>query len=505
MKKSKILSLVLALAMSLSLVPSVATATDNVIYAENFDGKSTADLKAQGYYISDDDSRIVIEDGKAIAKTSQGGSGFNFDFLSAEAEGLVRVKYDVKLFNNAFDVNKSLLKTDKGNLPLIFFGAYGAIAQDYSTSSWSATLNPVSGVGYGTHWYNVDLLLDFDNGKITVNLKNLDDGTMTIENLVWDYDTLKSVSTIKGIDTYGWTHGNVADTGYDNLLFEYATDAETPDTPDKPEFNATIYKEVFDGKDLASIGKIEGSGIAISDGVVVWPADKSAGGFWFNNLDAKVADAPLGKIRVKFEMNSPETTTGATKVALKAAGGDVPLISYGVWGCLRQTQQGDEFKRNDTTPSYIPDVWHMNDIVLDFTNNKIIYNVYELENGSYKMENFEYDYDLSKVTAIQGLDFYGWAGASMVDNIVMEYVPAEPKAIEIEAVDMTGYEGGMAWDVVVNEFDGEKTYTANFADDGEVMSGKIDFSNVEADGGSVAFAIFLHTSRANVALDVVAQ
>ena len=34
---NEILSLVLALAMSLSLVPSVATATDNVIYEENFD------------------------------------------------------------------------------------------------------------------------------------------------------------------------------------------------------------------------------------------------------------------------------------------------------------------------------------------------------------------------------------------------------------------------------------------------------------------------------------
>ena len=34
---------------------------------------------------------------------------------------------------------------------------------------------------------------------------------------------------------------------------------------------------------------------------------------------------------------------------------------------------------------------------------------------------------------------------------------------------------------------------------------EISFENVEANGGSIAFAIFLHTSRANVALDIIAE
>jgi len=227
MKKSKILSFMLVLAMVLSFVPMVMVSADSsVIYSEDFDGETKEGLKSQGYTLKDDESRIEIADNKVVAKTSVGGSGFNFNFLSAEAKGLVRVKYDVNLYNNAFDVNKSKLITDGADIPLIFFGAYGSISQDYDTGSWTATLNKVEGVSYGTYWYNVDLLLDFDNNTITVNMENLDEGTMAISDLVWNYD-LSSINTIKGLDTYGWTHGDVEDTGYDNILIEYASEDPT--------------------------------------------------------------------------------------------------------------------------------------------------------------------------------------------------------------------------------------------------------------------------------------
>ena len=74
----------------------------------------------------------------------------------------------------------------------------------------------------------------------------------------------------------------------------------------------------------------------------------------------------------------------------------------------------------------------------------------------------------------------------------------------ISDVDMGTYEG-KAWDVLINDFDGADTYKAIFTDGSDVMDGEIGFENVEADGGSVAFAVFLHTSRVNAALDIIAE
>ena len=79
-----------------------------------------------------------------------------------------------------------------------------------------------------------------------------------------------------------------------------------------------------------------------------------------------------------------------------------------------------------------------------------------------------------------------------------------PEEIEITNVDMKDYPG-KAWDIVINGFDSEKTYTATFTDNSDVKSGKIGFENAEADGGSIAFAIFLKTSRASVSLDIAAE
>lgn len=76
--------------------------------------------------------------------------------------------------------------------------------------------------------------------------------------------------------------------------------------------------------------------------------------------------------------------------------------------------------------------------------------------------------------------------------------------IQITAVDMKDYEG-KAWDIVINDFNNSNTYEATFTDGEEKKSNEIDFSNVEADGGNLAFAIFLHTTRANVALDIVTE
>jgi len=97
-------------------------------------------------------------------------------------------------------------------------------------------------------------------------------------------------------------------------------------------------------------------------------------------------------------------------------------------------------------------------------------------------------------------------GTCKIDNVTVTKVVPQEKEIVIEEVNMEEYEaGGKAWDIVINEFDGANTYIASFTDGEESKTGKIGFKNVETDGGSVAFAIFLHTSRASVEFDIIKE
>ena len=100
-----------------------------------------------------------------------------------------------------------------------------------------------------------------------------------------------------------------------------------------------------------------------------------------------------------------------------------------------------------------------------------------------------------------------------IDNVSLKPVDSEEEllpdggfaeVIATAEVDMGEYEG-KAWDVIINDFDGANTYSAKFTDGESFKEGDINFANVEADGGSIAFAIFLHTSRANATLDVVTK
>ena len=90
-------------------------------------------------------------------------------------------------------------------------------------------------------------------------------------------------------------------------------------------------------------------------------------------------------------------------------------------------------------------------------------------------------------------------------TVVSVEAPAvQGPVISVNEVNMQDY-AGKAWDIEIANFDNAMEYTATFTDGEDSKIGNIGFENVEADGGSIAFAIFLHTSRANVALNVVAQ
>ena len=128
-----------------------------------------------------------------------------------------------------------------------------------------------------------------------------------------------------------------------------------------------------------------------------------------------------GQIRVKFDLNAPNVDTAATTTKVLTNSGGIPLVSYGVWGGIRPTQLEDAIGG----ASFVGDVWYVNDIVLDFDNNKIIYTITALESGEVKLSEYAVDYDLSAVTKINGFEMYGWAGPAMLDNLVIEYVVEE--------------------------------------------------------------------------------
>ena len=118
--------------------------------------------------------------------------------------------------------------------------------------------------------------------------------------------------------------------------------------------------------------------------------------------------------------------------------------------------------------------------------------------GSTEYSN--YGTDTMPSFVIKDMDIYAIPKAEVEEP----EIPEEPvEEIEIAEVNMGEY-AGKAWDIKLNAFDSAKTYTANFTDGEDAKSGEIDFANVETEG-SVAFAIFLHTNRANVALKIVAE
>ena len=420
MKKRKILSLVLTMMMFVSVMPSVISAeSTNVIWEEDFSGDLT------GYAVSN--GSIVDEVFKA--GTGAGNGGFNFDTLNAEVsdapEGKVRVKFDIKAAGGASTapVTKVELKTNaEETVKLINYGAYNQI---FATTDIYGTKYTDANFA-GDKWYTNDIILDFENKKLIINVSERDSGTALVTNYEHGYD-LSAVTTIKGIDVFGWN--NAGDTYYDNFLIEYY---ETPTVvePVEPEFNPIIWEEDFSGE-LTGYNVTNGS---IVDEVFKAGTGAGNGGLNFDTLNAAVSDAPEGKVRVKWDMKVNSQAGSVAKVELKTDADNVFLINYG---------QYNELRPDGAAGSYTPvavfesNVWYTNDIVLDFTNNKLIMNVAERDGNAAKMTDFEYTCDLSAVHTIKGIDVFGWgcAGDTYYDNFSIKYYIAsedEPEEPEIQ-------------------------------------------------------------------------
>lgn len=85
-----------------------------------------------------------------------------------------------------------------------------------------------------------------------------------------------------------------------------------------------------------------------------------------------------------------------------------------------------------------------------------------------------------------------------------EVLVESEQRIEISEVDLGGFVG-KAWDVFINIFDNSYIYHAIFTSDGRTKTGRLYFDNVEADGGSISFAVLLKTLKERVELGVKAQ
>ena len=138
---------------------------------------------------------------------------------------------------------------------------------------------------------------------------------------------------------------------------------------------------------------------------------------------------------------------------------------------------------------------------VDQTGNRLYHAgatvVTEVEDDSY--------YSYVTVQCPSNAEFFIYDVRIISDGVEGEIIQPEPETqIDITSVEMGDY-AGKAWDIAISAFDDTKSYIANFKDGADVKFGEIGFENVEANGGSIAFAIFLKTSRANAALDITME
>ena len=409
MKKSKILSFLLALAMLMSLVPQVmvSAAGSNVIWEEDFEGEaslaSRVDSAAAG---------AVIEDG--VLKTPSQAEVYVNSKNGAVAnapEGKIRINFDMKAVDGGATATLVELYTDAGKKELLSYGIWSNIRA-------SAQGSALGGATFASgEWHNNDIVLDFENNKIyyTVTLKS--NGTKRLDNYEYSVD-LSSITTVTGINLYGWS----GDAYYDNFLIEYVEEgSDEPITPPEDEFNPTIWEEDFSG-DVS--GYTFKDGATVENEVFRTTKGNGLGGFELNTLSAAVADAPMGQIHFKYDIKVNGQAASKWKVDLLSDAGSIYLIDFGQYNILRPS--------NDQNASYNNTFfdggkWYSADIVLDFDNNKLIINVAETESGNAILTDYEYAYDLSGVNTITGVDAYGWACVedAYLDNFVLEYVVGE--------------------------------------------------------------------------------
>ena len=381
-----------------------------IIWEEDFSGD------VSGYTFKDG---ATVENEAFRTTTGNGLGGFELNTLSAAVAdapmGQMHFKFDINVNGQAASKWKVDLLSDAGSIYLIDFGQYNILRpSNDQNASYNNTFFD------GGEWYTTDIVLDFDNNKLIINVAETESGNAILTDYEYTYD-LSGVNTITGVDAYGW---NCASDAYlDNFVLEYVTEEgpDEPITPPEDEFNPIIWEEDFSSDVSGYTFKDDAT---VENEVFRTTKGNGLGGFELNTLSAAVADAPMGQMHFKFDINVNGQAASKWKVDLLSDAGSIYLIDFGQYNILRPS--------NDQNASYNNTFfdggeWYTTDIVLDFDNNKLIINVAETESGNAILTDYEYTYDLSGVNTITGVDAYGWNCASdaYLDNFVLEYVTEE--------------------------------------------------------------------------------
>lgn len=272
MKTKKLFSIMLALSMMLSVVPAKVWATEtddsNIIYKENFDGKTMADFSdwiledktASVYSVEaksadSDDDMLVLKTGTGTANIT----AIPINNENAMATGKVKVSYKVK--PNGYGANgftRLALKLYNSN------NALGNVSL-FTFQSWETVREKTNGTQIfkpyaNTVWYTCETVIDFESGEAYASIYNAD-GSAAVENHKYqDVDFSQySGKPIYGIElqAYGSTTTKV-DTYYDDLEISYVVEkAEVTEdsfkiysgdkvNADKTKVNADADKIVID-------------------------------------------------------------------------------------------------------------------------------------------------------------------------------------------------------------------------------------------------------------------
>lgn len=265
----------LALSMMLSVVPAKVWATEtddsNIIYKENFDGKTMADFSnwtiPSGNVIAPVISAVKDGYGDSLVLDSAGKC--NIDLIPATnqealTEGKIKVAFDVKPngAQNKGDVAVKLKlsdMTDASEVGLVHFAYWNQIHRKYSGGYKDYTnCNSYS----RAVMYHCEVICDFETGKETISVYK-EDGTALVDNFEYTTIDLKNYAgrTISGLQILSYNpydNTDASDTYFDNVEIAYVVEkAEVTEdsfkiysgdkvNADKTKVNADADKIVID-------------------------------------------------------------------------------------------------------------------------------------------------------------------------------------------------------------------------------------------------------------------
>ena len=504
--KKRLLSAIVTLVTAISCLPVQYAMADtnnpNIIYANDFeDGNAVGgeDLTADGGWELDSDNcaGVGIEDGNYAfypAWAPGKASGKNQWYLSA-----YYLPESYRTRNGKYVLSLDYYMGSKTNNDIINLcaepGNYIALPELRYNVELESKI-----------WYSFEIEIDTEADTYDFTILNEDGVIVYAKTGEYTYDLVRCFDfEVRG-------SGNISGSDYAE---GYASKVDNFSVAFFPQNKTTIYTNDFEdgeavgGEDLAADGGWEldtddCAGVGIEAGnyafYPAWAPGKASGkNQWYLSAYYLPVDyrTKNGKyvLSLDYYMGS-ETYNNIINLCAEP----------GNYIALPELRYNVKLESN---------IWYNFKIEIDTEADTYDFTIFNDDGVMVYAKTGEYTYDLVRCFDFEVKGGSNKAGAdyvegyaSKVDNMSVSFYediklePQEP--IEITSVDMEEYEG-KAWDVVINDFNGANIYQAVFTDNDDIKKGEIGLENIEADGGSIAFAIFLHTKRAEVDLDIVAE